>query len=526
MIAISSTVLFMFGLVAASTMAQSVRERTSELAVLKTLGFSGPAILTLVLAESLFIAFTGGLLGLGLAWLVVQLGDPTNGMLPIFVLPPRDIVIGIGLMVLMGMLAGRHACRRGDAPEDHRCAEADLVMRWITQTLAVLALNIRTIPQRLSSSGVAIIGIAGVVVVFVSVLSIAAGFTAAMQGSGSPDRALVMRSGADSEMTSGLSGSDVDVIKQAPGIRREGQSPLAAAELMVIIDLPKKSSPDAPANVPVRGIGPESIPLRNEFSIVEGRMFNFGTNEVIAGRGAKGQFVNLNVGDTVVSGQNRWNVVGIFESDGGVAETEIWIDARTLQGAYRRGNTYQSLLARLESRDSYDTFRDWLTTNPQLNVSIRRENEYYASAVAGADAPDPHDRLRHRGPHGHRRGVRRHSHDVHRGGHACPRDCDTARARVQHRIRPGIGARRVDGAGIDRRHHRRRCRLPCIQRISNLDDELSDVQPGGVRVPRHARAARDGVVLRADDGFGRRAVSGHSSSAIANTGRAAGTLTI
>ena len=106
MIAISSTVLFMFGLVAASTMAQSVRERTSELAVLKTLGFSGAAILTLVLAESLFIAFTGGLLGLGLAWLIVQLGDPTDGMLPIFVLPPRDLVIGIGLMVLMGMLAG------------------------------------------------------------------------------------------------------------------------------------------------------------------------------------------------------------------------------------------------------------------------------------------------------------------------------------------------------------------------------------------------------------------------------------
>jgi putative ABC transport system permease protein len=251
-------------------------------------------------------------------------------------------------------------------------------MRWITQTLAVLMLNIRTIPQRLSSSGVAIIGIAGVVVVFVSVLSIAAGFNTAMQVSGSPDRALVMRSGADSEMTSGLSGADVDVIKQAPGIRR-GQAPLAAAELMVIIDLPKRSSPDAPANVPVRGIGPESIPIRSEFSIVEGRMFQFGTNEVIAGRGAKGQFVNLDVGDTIVSGQNRWDVVGIFESDGGVAETEIWIDARTLQGAYRRGNTYQSLLARLESRDSYDAFRDWLTSNPQLNVSIRRENEYYAT---------------------------------------------------------------------------------------------------------------------------------------------------
>jgi putative ABC transport system permease protein len=106
MIAISTTVLFMFGLVAASTMGQSVRERTSELAVLKTLGFSGPTILTLVLAESLFIALTGGLLGLGLAWLFVQGGDPTNGMLAIFMLPTRDIVLGIGLMVLMGVLAG------------------------------------------------------------------------------------------------------------------------------------------------------------------------------------------------------------------------------------------------------------------------------------------------------------------------------------------------------------------------------------------------------------------------------------
>src|SRR5688572_16537446 len=106
MIAISSTVLFMFGLVAASTMGQSVRERTSELAVMKTVGFTGPAILGLVLTESLFIAFTGGLLGLGLAWLFVQLGDPTGGMLPIFILPTRDVALGIGLMVLMGVLAG------------------------------------------------------------------------------------------------------------------------------------------------------------------------------------------------------------------------------------------------------------------------------------------------------------------------------------------------------------------------------------------------------------------------------------
>ena len=98
------------------------------------------------------------------------------------------------------------------------------MIRWLTQTAAVTALNLRTIPARLSSSAVAIVGIAGVVIVLVSVLSIAAGFNAAMRQSGSPQRALVMRSGADSEMTSGLGGPEVDIIKQAPGIRREGQT--------------------------------------------------------------------------------------------------------------------------------------------------------------------------------------------------------------------------------------------------------------------------------------------------------------
>jgi putative ABC transport system permease protein len=106
MIAISSTVLFMFGLVAASTMAQSVRERTSEIAVLKTLGFADGAILALVFAESLFVALVGGGLGLALAWLFVQGGDPTGGLLPIFVLQSRDVVLGVVLMVAMGVLAG------------------------------------------------------------------------------------------------------------------------------------------------------------------------------------------------------------------------------------------------------------------------------------------------------------------------------------------------------------------------------------------------------------------------------------
>jgi putative ABC transport system permease protein len=251
------------------------------------------------------------------------------------------------------------------------------VLRWISQTVAITLLNIRTIPARLSSSVVAIVGIAAVVVVFVSVLSIASGFEAAMQGSGRPDRVLIMRSGADSEMTSGLSGPQVDIIKQAPGLRRDGQTALASGELYVIIDLPKKAT-NTEANVPLRGIEPAAMTIREEVSIVEGRMLEFGTNEVVVGRGANGQFANLEIGDLVQSGQTPWTVVGIFEADGGVAETEIWCDSRTLQGAYRRGNSYQSVLARLDSLSAFDMVRDWLTTNPQLNIQIMREDEYYA----------------------------------------------------------------------------------------------------------------------------------------------------
>ena len=251
------------------------------------------------------------------------------------------------------------------------------MFNWISQTIAVTALNLRTIPQRLGSSGVAIIGIAGVVVVLVSVLSIAAGFTAAMRDSGSPSRAIVMRSGADSEMTSGLGGTEIEVIKQAPGMRRAGQTPLASAELYVIIDLPKKSTNTA-ANVPMRGLDRLGPQVREEASIVEGRMFEFGTNEIVVGRGASAQFAGLTVGNELRSGQDSWKVVGVFEADGGVSETEIWCDARVLQGAYRRGNTYQTVLVRLDSNDSFNTFRDWLTSNPQVNVQVRRETEYYA----------------------------------------------------------------------------------------------------------------------------------------------------
>jgi putative ABC transport system permease protein len=251
-------------------------------------------------------------------------------------------------------------------------------MGWLKQIAAVTIVNLRTVPARLGSSAVAIVGIAGVVVVLVAVLSIAEGFRAAMRSAGEPDRALVMRSGADSEMTSGLSGPETDIVKQAPGIRRDGQRAVASAELFVILDQPKRSTGTG-ANVPLRGIEPATVAVRDDAHIVEGRMLQFGTNEVIVGRAASRQFAGLDVGSEVHSGQNVWKVVGIFEAGGTVAETEIWCDARVLQGAYRRGNSYQTVLVKLDSPQSFDEFKGWLTANPQVNVAVRREQEYYAT---------------------------------------------------------------------------------------------------------------------------------------------------
>ena len=252
-------------------------------------------------------------------------------------------------------------------------------MNWIRQTIAVLLLNLRTVPARLGSSAVAIIGIAGVVIVFVSVLSISAGFSAAMRGSGSPDRAIIMRSGTDSEMMSAIEGPEVRIIKEAPGVRRDGQTALETADLYVIIELPKKSSPETRANVPMRGIEPAGMKVRDEVSLVEGRMFRFGSNEVIVGKGTHNLFLGLNVGDTVISGRNRWVVVGVFEANGGVAETEIWCDVQTLQSGYLRTNSFNSVLMTLESPDSFQRMQEWLKANPQTQtVDVRRESEYYA----------------------------------------------------------------------------------------------------------------------------------------------------
>jgi putative ABC transport system permease protein len=232
--------------------------------------------------------------------------------------------------------------------------------------------------QRLGSSGVAVFGFAGVVAVFVAVLSIAEGFKQVMAGTGtSAERVLVLRGGSDTEMSSGLPLDDTRVIKQGPGILRTTDGFAASAELFVIVDVPKRTT-GTDANVPLRGVEPEAFVVRPEVEIIEGRRFEAGRNEVIVGRGAAGQFAGLDVGNRLRWGENEWQVVGVFESGRSIYESEIWTDARVLQPAYRRGNTFQSVHVRLESPDDFQAFKDALTSDPRLEVDVMPEGEYFA----------------------------------------------------------------------------------------------------------------------------------------------------
>lgn len=246
-----------------------------------------------------------------------------------------------------------------------------------TQMSAVTSMNVRNIGERKTSSLVAIIGIAGVVAILVGVLSMREGFRAALDLSGSKDVAIIMRAGANAEMSSGLSLEQTRLIADAKPVAQKDNQPIASPELYVIVDVPTRSTGTA-ANVPFRGVGPQAAELRQHFKLVSGRMFIPGKFEVIVGRGAVSQFAGLDVGRRVKWGTTQWEVVGEFEDAGGVSESEIWTDATVLQGAYNRGTSYQSVRVKLTSPSAMQALKDELTTNPQLNLRILSEADYYA----------------------------------------------------------------------------------------------------------------------------------------------------
>jgi putative ABC transport system permease protein len=248
---------------------------------------------------------------------------------------------------------------------------------WIAQIVSVTLFSLRTIPARKGAAITTAVGVAGVVMVFVGVLSIAAGFSGTLRSSGSPDGAIVLRASANGELASILPRDQVLVVGDGPGVARGASGPLASPEVFVVINLPTRNA-GGDANVPMRGVTAAAFEVRDGFEIVEGRNFEPGRSEVIVGINAARNLEGATVGNTLTLGQEQWQVVGVFRAGGGASESELWTDAAILQTAYQRGSTYQSIMVRLAAPERFQEFKDWLTTNPQLTVQAQRQEEFYA----------------------------------------------------------------------------------------------------------------------------------------------------
>jgi putative ABC transport system permease protein len=245
------------------------------------------------------------------------------------------------------------------------------------QITAVIGLNLRSVPRRTGSSVVTVLGIAGVVVVFVGVLSMAQGFRRAMTAGGDPLTAIVLRAGANSQTASMLGLDTVRLVKDSPGVARDDSQPQASAEFSVVVRHAQAGT-GKPVNITLRGVQPAAFNVRDEVRIIEGRRFRTGQREVIVGRAAARHFGDLMAGQSVGWAGQPWDIVGVFDAGGGSVESEVWCDVAMLQQAFSRQNTFQAVYARLESPQSLEVLRSALANDPRLEVDVRRESEYYA----------------------------------------------------------------------------------------------------------------------------------------------------
>lgn len=249
-------------------------------------------------------------------------------------------------------------------------------MRTMQQIASVTALSIKSLPQRMGSSTIIVVSIAGVVAVLIGVLMLSGSLLRTMNGASKPDRAIVLSKGSGSEGFSTLQRGTVLTIEAAPGIAKSSEGkPAASPEVIAVVSAREKAD-HSRAEVVVRGVTPVAFEVRSEISLIDGRLPEAGLHELLVGRAANAQFEGLQIGDRINIRGTQWSVVGKFESDGNVRESELLADAETLLSVLRR-NVFQAVTVRLESPAALAQFKDALTTDPSISVDVLTEAEYY-----------------------------------------------------------------------------------------------------------------------------------------------------
>ncbi len=249
----------------------------------------------------------------------------------------------------------------------------------LRQIWIVSALNFKSLKSRFWQSMVIVVGLAATVGVMLSMLSVSAGMRTAYQNSGSPDRAIVVSKGVEQEASSAITRAMAPLIAVAPGIAKDKDGkPLADRTLQMGVPVVRKNG--TKGFTTMRGMTEKGTGVRPELKIVAGRMFQPGKRELIAGVGAQVMFQHMQIGDKVILPDGEWPIVGIYKT-GDQLEGQLIGDSETLLTATHKTN-YNTMLVRLASPDSLDTFKKAMTTNPALSVDVIRHSDWYSRVAS------------------------------------------------------------------------------------------------------------------------------------------------
>ncbi len=218
-------------------------------------------------------------------------------------------------------------------------------------------------------------GMALVVFVFAAVLMLAEGLRQTLVSTGSYDNAMVLRAGTETEVQSVLDRNQAGIVASQPEIATGKEGPLVASEAIILVNLPRRGT-GQPGNVMIRGVQPPSFALRREVRLAQGRWFNPGSNEIVAGLQIAQRYQGAGLGETMRFAMRDWRVVGVFDAGNTGFNSEIWGDVEQLLQAFRR-TAFSSATLRLRDPEAFDGLKARLESDPRLPVQVRREVEFY-----------------------------------------------------------------------------------------------------------------------------------------------------
>jgi putative ABC transport system permease protein len=240
-----------------------------------------------------------------------------------------------------------------------------------------LSYNIRNVRVRWQVTTLAIVGIAMVVAVFSVLLSMSEGFKAALRSTGRADNAMIVQRGSGSELTSGVPLDHRNIIVVDDRVARgpDGQ-PLAAWDWVIVVNL-IKSTDGQPTNVTLRAVTPSTFDVRGGIKLAEGRSFTPGLDEVIVGRRLTDRIQGMHIGGTVKYQRKQFQIVGVFDSQGGAFESEIWGDYDAMGAIFQRGAGSSSLVVRMKDPKDIPELDRFIRAQPQMQLQAVSERKYY-----------------------------------------------------------------------------------------------------------------------------------------------------